>query len=179
MVVIKNRAKITYYIVLITFIASVFFSFKPKILANNTSISNTSILNDSIKKDSIITSNDSVFKLLNNETIASYYAKKFIGRHTASGDKYDANALTCAHKKLKFGTKLKVTNLRNKKSIIVTVNDRGPFVKNRSVDLSEKAFTTIANTTNAGVVRVKVEQLIEILPKTIKTKTIEKELIIN
>jgi rare lipoprotein A len=174
MVVIKNIAKITCYMFLIAVIATVFFSFKPKI-----SVYNPFVLNDSVKKDSVIISNDSVFKLLNSETIASYYAEKFIGRRTASGAKYDANAMTCAHKKLKFGTKLKVTNLRNNKSIIVTVNDRGPFVKNRTVDLSEKAFVTIAKTTNAGVVRVKVEQLIEILPKKIKTNNIEKELIIN
>lgn len=154
--------------------ASVFFSFKPKNLA-----SKNYILNDSIKKDSVQIINDTVFKLLNNELIASYYAKKFIGRRTASGAKYDANAMTCAHKKLKFGTKLKVTNLKNNKSVIVTVNDRGPHVRNRAVDLSEKAFITIANSTRAGIVKIKVEEILEILPKINDSITIENELIIN
>jgi rare lipoprotein A len=127
-------------------------------------------VNDSIKNDSIVVVQDTVFKLLNSKTITSYYARKFIGKRTASGVKYDANALTCAHKKLKFGTKLKITNLKNNQSIIVTVNDRGPFVKYRTVDLSEKAFLSITKSTNSGILSVKVEQLIEILPKKIIKK---------
>jgi rare lipoprotein A len=169
LVVNKNIKKNTCFTIALVVIASVFFSFKPK---NLTPLNY--ILNDSIKKDSVIKINDTVFKLLNSNTLASYYAKKFIGRRTANGEKYDANAMTCAHKKLKFGAKLKVTNLRNNKSVIVTVNDRGPHVKNRTVDLSEKAFVKIANTTSAGLVKVKVEQILEILPKTKDTLTVEK-----
>ena len=60
---------------------------------------------------------------------ASYYNKKFNGRKTASGEVYYARNMTCAHLKLPFGAKLKVTNLRNRKSVIVKVNDRGPFSK--------------------------------------------------
>jgi rare lipoprotein A len=169
--VVKNITfKNTCFITIIVVIASVFFSFKPK-NSSNTSI----ILNDSINKDSVSINNDTVFKLLNSESLASYYAKKFIGKRTASGAKYDANTLTCAHKKLKFGTKLKITNLKNKKSVIVTVNDRGPHVRNRAVDLSEKAFEIIANTIRAGIVKVKVEQIIEIIPKTKDTITFKKK----
>ena len=75
--------------------------------------------------------------------VASYYAEKFHGRLTANGETFDMNALTCAHKKLPFNTKLKVTYLKTKKSVIVRVNDRGPFKKNRILDLSKEAAKVI------------------------------------
>lgn len=68
--------------------------------------------------------------------VASFYADKFNGRKTASGERFSQKKMTCAHRTLPFGTKLKVTNTVNGKSIIVTVNDRGPFVKGRVLDLS-------------------------------------------
>ena len=71
--------------------------------------------------------------------IASYYHDYFIGKMTASGEKYDPNKLTAAHKSLPFGTMIKVTNLDNGKSVIVRVTDRGPYVKNRILDLSKSA----------------------------------------
>lgn len=87
---------------------------------------------------------------------ASFYADKFVGRKTASGDVYSHNKYTCAHKSLPFGTKLKVTNLSNNKSVIVTVNDRGPFVQSRVVDLSKSAAKEI-NMIQQGVAKVLVE----------------------
>jgi rare lipoprotein A len=75
--------------------------------------------------------------------IASWYGNPFHGRLTANGEKYNMYELTCAHKTLPFGTKLKVTNKKNKKSVIVRANDRGPFVKDRVVDLSKKASSKI------------------------------------
>jgi rare lipoprotein A len=89
---------------------------------------------------------------------ASYYADKFHGRKTASGKVFDMHKLTAAHKKLPFGTKLKVTNVSNGKSVIVEVNDRGPYVKGRELDLSKKAFSMIANT-NRGFIIVDIEIL--------------------
>lgn len=74
---------------------------------------------------------------------ASYYADKFNGRKTASGQIFSNSKLTAAHKTLKFGTKVKVTNLKNSKSVIVTINDRGPFVKGRIIDLSKAAAKKI------------------------------------
>ncbi|MCW5908112.1 MAG: septal ring lytic transglycosylase RlpA family protein [Chitinophagales bacterium] len=68
--------------------------------------------------------------------IASYYHDKFAGRKTANGERFSQAEYTCAHKSLPFGTKIKVTNLKNGKSAIVRVNDRGPFKKGRVVDLS-------------------------------------------
>ncbi|WP_308992515.1 septal ring lytic transglycosylase RlpA family protein [Mariniflexile litorale] len=103
-------------------------------------IQKDSVLLDSITIDSI-SSNYMPYK---ENAHASYYHDKFNGRKTASGEKFDNNLYTAAHKTLKFGTKIKVTNTVNGESVIVTVNDRGPFVKNREIDLSKKAFMEIA-----------------------------------
>ncbi|MDQ7091608.1 MAG: septal ring lytic transglycosylase RlpA family protein [Methylococcales bacterium] len=70
--------------------------------------------------------------------VASYYAAKFQGRKTASGQRYDKRKLTAAHNGLAFGSKVKVTNLRNHRSVVVTINDRGAFRK-RLIDLSYAA----------------------------------------
>ena len=70
---------------------------------------------------------------------ASYYADKFHGRPTASGEIFNMNDYTCAHKTLPFGTVLRVTNLANGRSVNVRVNDRGPFVAGREIDLSKAA----------------------------------------
>jgi len=87
---------------------------------------------------------------------ASYYADKYQSKKTASGERYDRSALTAAHRKLPFGTRVKVTNLRNNKSVVVRVNDRGPFVKGRVIDLSRAAFERIGST-RSGVIDVTVE----------------------
>lgn len=88
---------------------------------------------------------------------ASYYADKFDGRKTANGEKFSNRKLTAAHRKLAFGTKLKVTNVVNKKWVIVTVNDRGPFIKSRDIDLSKEAFMQITDNKNHGVLTVTIE----------------------
>ncbi|MDD3005432.1 septal ring lytic transglycosylase RlpA family protein [Flavobacterium sp.] len=88
---------------------------------------------------------------------ASYYHNKFNGRRTASGTKFDNSKYTAAHRKFPFGTKLKVTNEANKKSVIVTVTDRGPFSKGREIDLTRKAFMDIAANKNAGNLKVTIE----------------------
>ena len=75
--------------------------------------------------------------------VCSYYGKKFHGRQTANGEIFDMNKLTCAHKTLPFNTKLEVTNEDNGKSVVVRVNDRGPFIKGRDLDLSKAAAEEI------------------------------------
>lgn len=70
---------------------------------------------------------------------ASYYAKSFHGKKTASGARYNKNALTAAHRKLPFGTKVRVTYLKTGKSVVVEINDRGPYAKGRLIDLSRAA----------------------------------------
>ncbi len=87
--------------------------------------------------------------------MASYYWQP---QAVACGGRFNPNALTAAHKTLPCGTKVKVTNKRNGKSVIVTINDRGPFVKGRIIDLSKKAAQQI-NMTGAGVVPVTVSKL--------------------
>lgn len=88
---------------------------------------------------------------------ASYYADKFNGRKTASGERFSNRKLTAAHRKLAFGTKLKITNVVNKKWVVVTVNDRGPFSKSRDIDLSKEAFMQITDNKNHGVLTVIIE----------------------
>jgi rare lipoprotein A len=88
---------------------------------------------------------------------ASYYADKFNGRKTASGEKFSNSKLTAAHRKLPFGTKVKVTNNDNSKSVIVEINDRGPWVPGRDIDLSKKAFMDIAENKNQGSLKVSIE----------------------
>lgn len=89
---------------------------------------------------------------------ASYYAMKYQGRKTASGELFDQKAMTAAHKRLPFGSKVKVTNVANGKSVVVRVNDRGPFVRGRIIDLSKSAFQRIGNT-RSGVIKVEIEVL--------------------
>lgn len=87
---------------------------------------------------------------------ASYYAEKYHGRKTSSGEIFNMYAMTCAHKTLPFGTLLRVTNLRNNKSVDVRVNDRGPFVKGREIDLSKSAAQKLGMI-GSGTARVKIE----------------------
>jgi rare lipoprotein A len=87
---------------------------------------------------------------------ASFYADKFEGAPTASGEKYKHNKLTAAHKTLPFGTKVRVTNVTNKKTIEVTINDRGPWVDNRIIDLSKSAAENL-DFINQGVADVEIE----------------------
>jgi rare lipoprotein A len=87
---------------------------------------------------------------------ASFYAMKFQFRETASGERFNQFSYTAAHKKLPFGTKVKVTNVKNNTTVIVKINDRGPFVKGRIIDLSRSAFDAIGNL-DSGVINVKIE----------------------
>jgi rare lipoprotein A len=89
----------------------------------------------------------------------SWYGARFDERPTASGELFDSGALTMAHRTLPFGTRVRVTNLRNGRSVIVRVNDRGPFVGDRIADLSRAAASSI------GMVQRGVAQArLEILP---------------
>ena len=87
---------------------------------------------------------------------ASFYGGKYQGRPTASGETFDKNALTAAHPDLAFGTRVRVTNLENGKSVVVRINDRYQPIKGRIIDLSEAAFQRIAPLAR-GVIPVTVE----------------------
>ena len=88
--------------------------------------------------------------------VASFYGHGFAGRPTASGETFDPTQLTCAHRTFPFGTWLKVTNLANGKSVIVRVNDRGPFTKHRVIDVSEGAAKKL-DMIATGTAHVKLE----------------------
>lgn len=88
--------------------------------------------------------------------LASFYADKFDGRITASGETFDQNKLTAAHRTFPFGTVVKITNKENNKTVTVTINDRGPFVKDRVIDLSMAAAKKL-EFTQKGTAQVKVE----------------------
>lgn len=96
-------------------------------------------------------------KLYKKNVHASYYSDKLNGRKTASGQVFNNSKYTAAHKTLKFGTKVKVTNTVNNKSVIVTINDRGPFTKGREIDLTKKAFMEIAKNKQRGALIVNLE----------------------
>jgi rare lipoprotein A len=89
---------------------------------------------------------------------ASFYANMFQGRTTANGEIFDQNKMTAAHRTLAFGTKVRVTNLTNKKSVVVTINDRGPFVRGRIIDLSRRAAKELGFI-HAGVAKVRIERV--------------------
>ncbi|WP_338791854.1 septal ring lytic transglycosylase RlpA family protein [Bernardetia sp. MNP-M8] len=90
------------------------------------------------------------------EGIASYYADKYEGRPTASGETFRQNLLTAAHKTLPFGTMVTVTNLKNGKKIRVKINDRGPFVTGRIIDVTSRGAREL-DFIRDGIVNVKIE----------------------
>jgi rare lipoprotein A len=89
---------------------------------------------------------------------ASWYGPKFHGKYTANGEIYDQMAFTAAHKQLKFGTLLKVTNPKNGRSVIVRINDRGPYIEGRDLDLSKGAAIELGMM-RKGVARLKIQEV--------------------
>jgi rare lipoprotein A len=90
--------------------------------------------------------------------IASFYGRQFAGRPTASGERFDPKAFTAAHRTLPFGSKVRVTNPRNGQSVVVRINDRGPFSRGRHIDLSRRAAEQIG-IVSAGHGSVELELL--------------------
>ena len=89
---------------------------------------------------------------------ASYYGARHHGKRTASAEPFNQNALTAAHPRLPFGTRLLVTNLSNKKSVVVRVNDRGPYTRGRIIDVSRKAAQQLGML-RSGTAKVRVQGL--------------------
>lgn len=128
----------------------------------------TKVSQDTLKTDKLkmVPLNDSVFsveglklKVYKKSAHASYYHDRFNGKKTASGARFNNNKYTAAHKKLPFGTKVKVTNEANGKFVIVEITDRGPFVKTREIDLSKRAFMDITKSKGAGAMTVTIETI--------------------
>ncbi|KAA0241825.1 MAG: septal ring lytic transglycosylase RlpA family protein [Ignavibacteriota bacterium] len=89
---------------------------------------------------------------------ASWYGPKFHGKMTANGEIYDQMALTAAHKSLRFGTLLKVTNPKNGRSVVIRINDRGPYIEGRDLDLSKGAAIELG-ILRKGVARLKIQEV--------------------
>ena len=109
------------------------------------------------EKDKSVAEASSTVSTMATTGVASYYHNKFNGRKTASGEVFSNNKLTAAHRTYPFGTYLKVTNVANGKSVVVKVNDRGPFTKEKELDLSRKAFMDITDNPNKGNLQVNIE----------------------
>lgn len=142
----KSLTKIIIILVMILLVGFTIISDKPEAnketIVNEENIANTSIVN--YKKIGVMT--------------ASWYGPHFHGKLTANGEIYNQMAYTAAHKKFKFGTLLKLTNLRNKKTVIVRINDRGPYISGRQLDLSKAAAISLGMVNN-GVGKLKVEKI--------------------
>jgi rare lipoprotein A len=89
---------------------------------------------------------------------ASWYGPRFHGRVTANGEIFDQMAFTAAHKKLKFGTILRVTNPKNNRSVVIRINDRGPYASGRQLDLSKAAAVEL-EMIEKGIAKLKVEEI--------------------
>lgn len=109
-----------------------------------------------IEKLNAVASN--TVKKFTQSGVASWYGRQFHGRKTASGERFDMNALTAAHRTLPLNCYIRVTNKSNGKSVVVKVNDRGPFHGNRVLDLSYGAAKALG-ITNAGVGKVSIERV--------------------
>lgn len=110
----------------------------------------------SIKENTVKTS---MVELINRGIMkASWYGSRFHGKKTANGEIYDQMAFTAAHKSIRFGTLLKLTNTKTGKSLVVRVNDRGPYIPRRQLDLSKAAAIELGVIAN-GVARLKVEEI--------------------
>ncbi len=145
------------FVMLITFISG--FS-NSKVLIRETTPFDTIKKQDTLDVKNTKKQDSAVFlktRLIKQNAHASYYHDKFTGKRTASGQIFNNKKLTAAHKTLKFGTKVKVTSTVTKKSVIVTINDRGPFVKGRDIDLSKAAFMKIAPSKYGGHIVVTIE----------------------
>ncbi|MEL1255763.1 septal ring lytic transglycosylase RlpA family protein [Flavobacterium sp. DGU38] len=153
--------------VLLSILSVTLFSCFTYITSQSKQVENK-VSQDTLKTDilKITTPGDSVFsvkglklKLYKKSAHASYYHDRFNGRRTANGSRFNNNKYTAAHKKLPFGTKVKVTNEANGKFVIVEITDRGPFVKTRDIDLSKRAFMEITKSKGAGAMTVTIETI--------------------
>lgn len=133
------------------------FAQAPAVITVPVKVSQDTIKKNAVIADSLRLVSNLKLKLFKKSAHASYYHDKFNGRRTASGRKFSNSKYTAAHRKLSFGTKIKVTNEANGKSVIVEVTDRGPFTRGRDIDLTKKAFMEIAGKGWGGALKVTIE----------------------
>jgi len=110
-------------------------------------------------EEAVVTADRSLVEFVDKGNMkASWYGPGFHGRLTANGEIYDQMSFTAAHKSLKFGTLLKITNPRNNKSVVIRINDRGPYITGRDLDLSKAAALELGMV-RRGVAKIKVEEI--------------------
>ena len=126
--------------------------------ANNSTepVNNSEIT--SVNNDENVAGKSIVNYIDKGKMVASWYGPRFHGKLTANGEIYNQYAFTAASKSLRFGTLLKLTNPRNDKSVVVRINDRGPYIRGRQLDLSKSAALALGMM-KRGVIKVQVEQL--------------------
>lgn len=152
-----KQKTITLLLIITAIVSLSSFSYKDRNFQDPKKVTQDSIKKNSAIADSLGLISNLKLKLHKKNAHASYYHDKFNGRKTASGRKFDNSKYTAAHRKFPFGTKLKVTNEANGKSVIVEVTDRGPFTKGREIDLTRKAFMEIAANKGSGSQKVTIE----------------------
>lgn len=152
-------------IILIIVLLFSFIMLKAKIIStDNTENELTSISSECQVIDKYNIASDYIF---DQKGIASWYGKKFHNRKTANGERYNMYGFSAAHKILPFGTILKVTNLKNNKSVLVRINDRGPYIKKRIIDLS---YTSASRINGIGLSKVKIKGF---LPNVLENSNID------
>jgi rare lipoprotein A len=122
---------------------------------------------------SLVFAQDTIVANVKQTGIASYYANKFNGRKTSSGEKFSNDSLTAAHKTLKFGTIVKVRNLKNDSIVVLKINDRLPKSSKRSIDLSKKAAQQL-NFIKSGLTKVEIS-VIDSLDYRIQKRLIHRQ----
>jgi rare lipoprotein A len=151
----KNKTTILIGVLVAIFISG--FGFRSIQVPSQNKTPQDSITKNAAIADSLKLVSNLKLKLHKKNAHASYYADRFNGRRTASGRKFSNAKYTAAHRKFAFGTKLKITNEANGKSVIVEVTDRGPFTRGREIDLTKKAFMEIAGAKYGGSLKVTIE----------------------
>lgn len=129
-------------------------------VVNEEKVADPILAEETVKiEEETITADRSLVEYFDKGTMkASWYGPGFHGRKTANGEIYDQMSFTAAHKSLKFGTLLKVTNTKNGKSVVIRINDRGPYIHGRDLDLSKAAALELG-LLHKGVARMKVEEI--------------------
>lgn len=150
---LRSLAKIFFTLVLIALVG-----FTLVVNEETTSESTVAEINNIPAEESMVADRDLVNFVDMGTMKASWYGPGFHGRKTANGEIYDQMSFTAAHKSLKFGTLLKITNPKNNKSVIVRINDRGPYIHGRDLDLSKAAALELGFV-KKGVTRIKVEEI--------------------
>jgi rare lipoprotein A len=128
-------------------------------LVNEENVNEPTQSENIVTTENEITADRSLVEFLDKGSMkASWYGPGFHGRRTANGELFNQMAFTAAHKSLKFGTLLKLTNTKNNKSVIIRINDRGPYIEGRDLDLSKAAALELG-LVKRGVARIKVEEI--------------------